>query len=211
MIVDIHTHRADATDAVISVNPWEFMPREGRVYAVGIHPWMLDKASDDDFKQLEMLAMRDDVVMIGECGIDKVRGCVPLSRQIEVTEWHAVFAERMAKPLVLHCVRAGNELCMLRRRLRPAQPWIVHGFRGNERVARMLLDAGCYLSYGEHFNAEAVKSTPADRLLVETDESPLPIAEVCARVAAGIGKTAGEVAEAAADAARHLFLMPDIK
>ena len=183
MIKDIHTHRIDAREAVISVNPWEFNPVEGLYYSVGIHPWQVGRATDADFDRLAECARSDNVLMIGECGIDKLRGG-DLPMQMSVLERHIALSEQVCKPLVLHCVRASNELCQLRRQLRPSMPWIVHGFRGNARVASQLLDAGFYLSYGERFNPEALTITPADRLLAETDESLLPIDEIYRRLAA---------------------------
>lgn len=183
MIKDIHTHRADAREAVISVNPWEFCPMDGLCYSVGIHPWQVGRATEADFDRLAECAKADNVLMIGECGIDKLRGG-DLSMQTSVLERHIALSEQVGKPLVLHCVRASNELCRLRRALRPRMPWVVHGFRGNARVAGQLLDAGFYLSYGERFNPEALAITPADRLLAETDESLLPIDEIHRRLAA---------------------------
>ncbi|MBQ5466721.1 MAG: TatD family hydrolase, partial [Muribaculaceae bacterium] len=50
--------------------------------------------------------------------------------------------------------------------------WAIHGYRGNENVARELLYAGFYLSYGAKFNEKALATTPLDHLLVETDDEP---------------------------------------
>lgn len=204
MINDIHTHRIDAADAVVSVNPWEYAPVVGKMYSVGIHPWQLGRATNADFKRVDELASCGNVVMIGECGIDKLRGG-DIDRQIEVVEWHATLAQRVGKPLVLHCVRASNELCLLRRRLRPVTPWIVHGFRGNARVARRLLDDGFFISYGERFNPDAVNITPADRLLVETDESRLPVGEIYARLAECRHQTLDEFSSAVASLMAQLL------
>ena len=74
MIKDIHTHRPDAREAVISVNPWEFNPVEGLYYSVGIHPWQAARAAEADFDRLAECATSGNVLMIGECGIDKLRG-----------------------------------------------------------------------------------------------------------------------------------------
>lgn len=193
MIADIHTHRPDAVDAVISVNPWEFAPVPGLLYSVGIHPWHLHNATDAHFAMLEAIARRTDVAMIGECGIDKVRSASAIERQIEAVRFHAALSERVCKPLVLHCVRASNELCALRRLLRPRQPWIIHGFRGKAAVAAQLLKAGFYLSYGERFNAESLINTQADRLLAETDESQQSITEIYTHIAECLGKPVEEL------------------
>lgn len=181
MIFDIHTHDISARNALISVNPAEFDSQPGAFYSVGIHPWRLS-ASDEDMKLLESIALRGDVLMIGECGIDKVRG-VELNEQIKVLRKHVELSETLGKPLILHCVKASNELIALRKEIRATQPWVVHGFRGNANVARQLLAAGMFLSFGEHFNADALKVVPPGRLLVETDESAMKIDEIAKRVA----------------------------
>ena len=205
MIKDIHTHRIDAREAVISVNPWEFNPVEGLYYSVGIHPWQVGRATDADFDRLAECARSDNILMIGECGIDKLRGG-ELSMQTGVLERHIALSEQVCKPLVLHCVRASNEFCRLRRVLRPRMPWVVHGFRGNARVAGQLLDAGFYLSYGERFNPEALAITPADRLLAETDESLLPIDEIHRRLAAARQVTVVELVAGISHVLRNLMV-----
>lgn len=205
MIKDIHTHHTDAREAVISVNPWEFCPVEGLLYSVGIHPWQVGRATEADFDRLAECARSDNVLMIGECGIDKLRGG-DLPMQMSVLERHIALSEQVCKPLVLHCVRASNELCRLRRVLRPRMPWVVHGFRGNARVAGQLLDAGFYLSYGERFNPEALAITPADRLLAETDESLLPIDEIHRRLAASRQVTVVELVAGISHVLRNLMV-----
>lgn len=79
-------------------------------------------------------------------------------------------------------VRGWDELFSLRREMRPSQPWIVHGFRGKPELARRLVAEGFYLSYGERFNPASVAVTPPDRLLIETDESQLSLAEIAGRL-----------------------------
>ena len=205
LVIDIHTHRHDAdASAIVSFNPWEYVARTGCLCSVGIHPWNANSATAADFDRLEQLARHHDVAIIGECGIDKLRGGY-LQGQVEMVKRHAMLSEAVCKPLLLHCVRASNELCQLRRTLKPVQPWVVHGFRGNARVARQLLDAGFYLSYGQYFNPEAVRITPIDRLLVETDESPLPIEEICALVALNRGDDVAALAAAVASNATSLI------
>ena len=57
-------------------------------------------------------------------------------------------------------------------------PWIIHGFRGKPQLAQQLLNKGFYISLGEKFNPETVSIIPVDRLLFETDESPLNINKI---------------------------------
>ena len=53
-----------------------------------------------------------------------------------------------------------------------------HGFRRNAVLARQLLDAGYSLSFGEHFDPEALRVTPAEHRFAETDESSLSIEKI---------------------------------
>ena len=76
------------------------------------------------------------------------------------------------KPLVIHLVKAMSELLKLKQQIKPANPWIIHGFRGKAALAEECLRHGFYLSFGEKYQEEALRITPAGRLFLETDESP---------------------------------------
>ena len=76
-------------------------------------------------------------------------------------------------------MRASHIIAELLKELKPSVPWIIHGFRYNAAVAASLLRFPCVkLSFGEHFNPEALRATPAHRRLAETDCSLLSIAEI---------------------------------
>ena len=109
--------------------------------------------------------------MIGECGIDRQRGG-DVEAQIELTRWHADLAERLGKPLILHIVGAWSEIIALRKRMKPVQPWIIHGFRGKEALARQLVDAGFHLSLGPRSPQSLKDIIPQERTLYETDLEP---------------------------------------
>jgi TatD DNase family protein len=179
--LNIHTHRPSA-HAVRNVYPRDFRPEEGEQYSVGIHPWYAAEADEEDWALLEAAARHAQVLLIGECGLDKLCA-TEWSVQCAAFERQIALSEAVGKPLLIHCVRAYNEVVALKRRLQPAQRWIIHGFRGKPTVARMLLDAGCSLSFGARFHEEAVRMTPPDRLFLETDEDEVSIEEVARRVA----------------------------
>lgn len=166
-ISDIHTHNPNApADAIINLDRYGAM-RPDRLYSVGWHPWW----GEPDWEWIEQTAARPQVVMIGECGIDKLRSPLPPERQLEITERHALMAERLGKPLLLHIVGAWNEIIALRRKIKPAQPWIIHGFRGKPQLARQLVNAGFYLSLGQKFNPAVAETIDPDRIFRETDEN----------------------------------------
>lgn len=178
---DIHSHSLPADPAVAdatvtSVEPGALLGPD-RWYSVGIHPWHASEATEATLRRLEADAASPRVVAIGETGIDLTRGG-DVALQTELFVRHAMLAEELAKPLIIHAVGSWNELIALRRRLNPAVEWVIHGFRGKPQLARQLVRAGFSLSLGEKFNPQSVAEIPSDRLYVETDESLLPIARL---------------------------------
>ena len=205
-IIDIHTHRPDATAALIAVDPREFSPVPGRYYSVGYHPWHgVDQLDEHDYALLEQCASHRQVLAIGETGIDRMRGAA-VDVQAAAFIRHLQLAARLGKPVIVHNVRATQDILNARRRAALEDvPLVIHGMRGNAHVARTLLEAGCYLSYGARFNPQALEATPLDRLLIETDDAPTSILEVAATVARSLGTTASHITQAAAGNARRLL------
>ena len=206
---DFHTHRLDATGALISVNPCRFVPEPGKWYSVGFHPWdLVEEPGATDFNLLERCASHPQVLAIGETGLDSRRG-PDLSLQREVFARHLTLAASVGKPVVVHMVRTSHEILALRRTMGlTAVPLAIHGMRSNERVARQQLDGGCYLSYGMRFNLAALQVTPLDRLLIETDDDELPIEEVAATVAAQLQISADDVIRQTVINAQRLLGLP---
>ncbi len=184
---DFHTHRLGAPDALISVSPRQFSPEPGRWYSVGIHPWDTATLIDADEAWLERAARHPQVLALGETGLDRLRGA-PLEVQRAVFALHLSLAAAVGKPLVVHTVRTAQDVLEQRRvmGLDATVTLAIHGMRANQHVARQLLDAGCYLSYGERFNPAALLATPLDRLLIETDDGPATIHQVASTVASAL-------------------------
>lgn len=192
-LLDCHTHNPERwRDAIVSCRPGEFARLSAdypdAVFSVGVHPW--DTASCDaaaierSLQLLQTIATDPRVVAIGEAGLDGLCGAsddvqeTVLRRQVKLSE-------TVGKPLVIHCVRRYDRMLHLQREMRPQQPWIWHGFRGNPELARQILAASPrnYISLGERFNPLAAATIPSDRLLAETDESPLPITQIITSIA----------------------------
>ncbi len=206
---DFHTHRLDATGALISVDPRHFAPEPGKWYSVGFHPWDTTAGLDTaDFDLLEQCASHPQVLAIGETGLDRLRGA-DMAVQHEVFARHLKLAAATGKPVVIHMVRTAQEILALRHTLGLTGVTLaIHGMRANERVARTLLQQGCYLSYGMKFNPRALQETPLERLLIETDDAPEPIDEVAATIAAQLHISADEVINQTGINAKRLLQMP---
>lgn len=171
-ITDIHTHRSGAVDAVYNLPHPDADAPDGSLISVGLHPWHTDiPDADSILEKIDRMAQNNpSVIAIGETGLDTRRGA-PLDRQQQLLLRHISIAEKTHKPLILHIVGAWSEIIRLKKQLQPITPWIIHGFRGKPVLARQLLDAGFYLSIGKLYNPASAAIIPADRLLIETDES----------------------------------------
>lgn len=186
MIFDVHTHQLPLCSGTAIVNcsfPETFVPSKGEYYSVGIHPWSLsDGVKEEEWARLEHLLSHPQVLAVGEAGLDRLVS-VPFSQQTAVFYRQASLAETVHKPLIIHLVRAADELLRIYKKISPRQPWIIHGFRGKAQQAMQLLRHGFFLSFGERYQEDALRLTPVDKLFIETDESSVPIEELYVRAA----------------------------
>ena len=195
VITNFHSHDTSATQALISVDVDDFESQKGKVYSVGLHPWHIDDEWQQKIGKLQEIAEHQLVVAIGETGLDSLKGA-PLDVQQQVMQAHIDIAAAAGKPLIIHCVRTSQQILKLWHDNPHAHnvAWVIHGFRGNENVARELVSAGFYISVGSQFNADALSIIPQDHLLVETDDAP----------ASDIGKVLKDVARAKQCCSRRL-------
>ena len=159
---------------------------EATILSFGLHPWHL---TEDWLTQLKALTSHlspsppnnsQIPPFIGECGLDRL--CpTPYPLQLAAFEAQIHLSERLCRPLVLHCVRAVDDVLRLHRGI--TQPWIWHGFRGKPQQMQQLLTHGFYLSFGFHFNPDSLRTCPAERLFLETDDDPRPVADLYATAA----------------------------
>lgn len=189
MKINIHTHKVSAsdknTDTVEIVNhiiKTSSDELQGKYISAGIHPWYIDNP-DEQLRILEeQLAVNPNIIAVGEAGLDKLRGC-DLAVQCDIFEKQILLAERYSKPLIIHCVKAFDELLALKKRVKPSVPWIVHGFRGNHIQALQLVKNGLVLSFGPIFNHQALKAVWNDVFFLETDDNDYSISGVYKLVA----------------------------
>lgn len=185
--IDIHTHHTPRKrgEGVLSidVNLWrgDTPPIIGGVFSIGIHPWSVNGTSDEVWGRLEKYAKHPNCILIGECGLDKLHE--EYLRQHTVFERQIDLSERLKKPMIIHCVKAFNDLMTIRKEMAATQEWIVHGFRGKPQLAMQLIACGLSLSFGVLHNVESVKVCPLDKLYLETDDSTIDIASIYTQIA----------------------------
>lgn len=183
-LLDIHTHHLpeEPAQAMFSCLPREFDPVPGGYYSVGLHPWYLSSDYEKEWNHLVETALHPQVLAIGEAGLDRiVETDFGLQQQVFIRQME--LSEQIGKPLVIHAVRTTSDLIGLKKKYRPRMPWIIHGFRANESVARELLRHGFYLSYGEKYQTDALLATPVERLFIETDESAADVHQLYKKAA----------------------------
>ena len=188
MLKDIHTHRFtdSAPEEVVLSCPVlkNEIPADAVYVSAEIHPWHLTAENlSCQIERMENMLSDSRVLALGEVGLDKLTEC-PYPIQIKAFEEIVSISEAYGKPLIIHCVKSVDELIAIRKKMRPALPWIMHGFRGKPQQADSLLRHGFYLSFGEHYNSQVMKEIPIERLFLETDESNVPIDELYNRAAA---------------------------
>jgi TatD DNase family protein len=172
MIRDIHTHHHPSTpgEAIVQLMSDAFYPQQGHFYSVGLHPWEIKDDWRTQMAGLLVKALHPQVAMIGEAGIDKKNGAAPLEVQMEVFREHVRLSELLRKPLIIHCVKGFDEVLAIRKEMKAALPWLIHGFRGGIEQWQQLSRAGLLVSIGEHYDEELVKELPLSQLFIESDE-----------------------------------------
>lgn len=186
-ILDIHTHRREADSegkSIINYKQLTGAPLlEGYYYSIGIHPWELTLSTMKEQQDFIISQLPDKrIVAIGESGLDKLTE-TPMELQRMAFIMQITLSEQYSLPLIIHCVKAMDEMLAVKKKFNPKQPWIWHGFRGKPEQATQLLKQGFYLSLGEHYSDETMKLIPDDRLFLETDESLLDIEDILRRAA----------------------------
>ena len=184
--IDIHTHfSANAEDVIQIINLFPEQPivrlAAHSFYSIGWHPWFLkEDLFDACLKIVSAKSTKPEILAIGECGLDHLSEA-SFELQIEVFKQQAAIAEKVEKPLIIHCVRASNELIKLKKEIKPKIPWIIHGFNSNLITGRELLRHGFFISIGVDLFKEIsnainfLPQIPLDRLFLETGDADIPV------------------------------------
>ena len=202
--IDIHVHGGLPASGIFILE--SLMAHEGKLpvdvsgiaYTYGIHPWFLN---EENHKQLinsvENTVIQPEIIAIGEAGFDRLRGPSP-ELQSRAFEEQIIISEKISKPVVIHCVRAWDELLAVYKKIKPKMPWLIHGFRGNVELASQLLSKGFYLSFWIDFilrpeSKELLKQLPADRIFLETDGADVDIKSIYNKVATDLDLSVDEL------------------
>ena len=192
MYYNVHTHpHSESEDVLFIENLYKNFDHEidGRKVSMGLHPWYLDADNlDKQFDNLAKNAGKSQVLAIGECGLDKLSS-TDWNLQLKAFQLQIKLAQELKKPLIIHCVKAFNEVLSLLRVVKV--PVIFHGVNNKLSLIQPVMDAGFNLSFGKSlFGGNAAilntfKTTPLEQVFLETDDSDIDIREIY-KSAAGI-------------------------
>lgn len=182
---DIHSHKPAVPDDTVKIinilSGFDNIP-SGGYYSAGLHPWHLDIGTiQHEWLLLQRACNDQNVVAIGECGLDKVYK-TDWTLQMEYFIKQIALAISLQKPLIIHCVRAFDEVLKILKEQRVNVPVIFHGFNRSAEMAVNIIEQGYCLSYGKHLFNDAIKevfsTVPRDRIFLETDDSDFRIEEI---------------------------------
>jgi len=174
--------------------------KQGVYAAVGLHPMNIKQDSfvksasfkrpedileeDFDFEKYKELAKEQNVLAIGEIGLDywrKPKTKKKLNsfkeRQINIFLKQVELAKELNLPLIVHCRAAHSDLVSLLTTNPTFQEiklrGVIHSFTGSWEEAKKYLELGFYLGFnGIIFKLdlkEIIQNTPLERILIETD------------------------------------------
>lgn len=189
IFINIHGHRkANNIQEWVMMNLMakDYPPDdiENGFYSVGFHPYNVGKVDEEDtINKVRLSTENTNVFAIGEIGLDKSIDA-PLDQQMRIFESQVEIAEYTDLPVILHVVRAFNEMIEFMMVHQPVVPMIIHGYNGSAQMAETLIKAGFLLSFGEAIARdhskiiESLVMVPVEKLFLETDEGDLDIREI---------------------------------
>lgn len=209
----------------------------GRMFSTaGVHPHHAADYTDDVDILIRRLSSDEQVVAIGECGLDYFRNFSPRDDQREAFERQLEIAVETGLPVFLH-QRDGHDdfVEILEPRLAQISRAVAHCFTGGEEELDKYLDMGLYIGItgwicderrGAHLK-DIVSLIPADRLMLETDapyllprslqpkpatrrNEPAYLREVLRVVAEARNETEEKVAADTTRTAEEFFSLPRI-
>jgi TatD DNase family protein len=151
--------------------------RDARVIpAVGLHPWKVNGAPPD-WRERFLECLESGARAVGEIGLDRWIKDDDPARQEDAFRWQLAQAAARDLPVSIHCLKAfGPLLAALRETALPRRGVHLHACNGSADAVAELEPFGAYFSFnggqlkpGHKKVREAVRATPPDRLLIETD------------------------------------------
>ena len=130
---------------------------------------------------MKIASGKKNVLAIGECGLDRICN-TDFKLQEKVFVEQILWANEIAKPLIIHCVKAHHETLLLLKEFNRTSPVIFHGFNNKLETANKILEHGHYLSFGKQLLNPAIENIfskiSLEKIFLETDDSEVAIDDI---------------------------------
>jgi TatD DNase family protein len=144
----------------------------------GVHPHHASDYTDESDALIRSLIQKDEVVAVGECGLDYFRNLSPRDAQLEAFKRQLEIAKESGLPVFLHQRDAHDDFVeVLESALPDLSRAVAHCFTGEGESLREYVAMGLYIGItgwvcderrGKHLH-DIVSFIPDDKLLIETD------------------------------------------
>lgn len=215
--IDIHSHLRGEHPGIFRVYNLfleDFHEEiELEVFSCGLHPWHIKNYEDlEKFpEKLEKAIQHSSMIAIGEAGLDKI---IPteMKQQKSIFNTQVELSEKYEKPMIIHCVKAFQQLLKIRKDMNARQTWILHGFNSSPQLATDLIKKGICISAGPRLmNNESrckkvLDDIPRDCLFIETDDEDTEIEEIYKEIAGCLGMKAKQLRDQVQNNYQKIFL-----
>ena len=181
--IDIHTHQlhenSNTFELLNCIVGKEEFPTT--ICSVGIHPWYIHEDINAQFSLLKSDAINENVLAIGECGLDKITE-TDWTTQVKIFEKQIQLANDLHKPLIIHCVRAYQEVFTILKDQKVTVPVIFHGFNKKAELGNSILNQGYFVSLGTSIlqgnQDDFIQSVDLNKIFFETDNKSTNVVDI---------------------------------
>ena len=183
-MINIHTHEVSKHEGFAIQSLYQDFESMNTLlfYSIGLHPRFIQSDTyQQEFEKIKLLSQKENVIAIGECGLDRLSS-TDFKLQEKVFIEHINLANQIAKPIIIHCVRAHRETLQLLKTYKVNVPVIFHGYNNNEQIAQQIIQEKYMLSFGKSLFNTSIETLfskmPLDKLFLENDNGEKDIKEV---------------------------------
>ncbi len=148
---------------------------------IGIHPEVVDTYTEEDMEFLKSHISDNNVVAMGEIGLDYHYTKENKDKQIELLRKQLKIAEDVNKPVIIHSREATNDMIEILKDYKVRG--VIHAFSGSLETAKIYIKMGFLLGIGgvitfKNCNLkDVVKNIGLEHIILETDApylAPVP-------------------------------------
>ena len=194
---------------------------------VGIHPHHVGEITQNDIDEVERESHEQDVVAIGEIGLDYHYDFCPVDTQKSYFRMQVEIARERGLPIIVHNRESDEDVLSIIKEVQDGSlRGVLHCFSSDVDILHRALDLGMNVSFTGNITFkrstldDVVRSVPMDRFMVETDSpyiTPVPnrgkrnepsyVGLIAQKIAEIKNMTMEEIRTASSKTARALFAL----